>query len=223
MTAATPPSPKLIVVLQVIFLLMFQVFGTALAHAGLRAIRDRACNLEYAEHTGWIGPGGQGGSATENAVEFRGRDAVLFGAGFLAAGTLLFAWAGGLGLGLAARAAGRTVPRFLVRAVGAVSLAALLTACLALFPPWRLHTLPLYFVVAAFALAVTLPLPARWRKAALPALVFLVFAAGFTGFPAFPLFAGFFVFLFAATHVLVLWPDLAPRIEKHQRPRPPRA
>ena len=70
---------------------------------------------------------------------------------------------------------------------------------------------------------VTLPLPARWRKAALPALVFLVFAAGFTGFPAFPLFAGFFVFLFAATHVLVLWPDLAPRIEKYQHPRPPRA
>lgn len=210
-------------VLQVIFLLMFLVFGTALAHAGLRAIRDRACNLEYAEHTGWIGPGGQGGSATENALEFRGRDAVLFGAGFLAAGTLLFAWAGGLGLGLAARAAGRSVPRFLVRAVGAVSLAALLAACLALFPPWRLRTLPLYFVVAAFALAVTLPLPARWRKAALPALVFLVIAAGLAGFPAFPLFAGFFVFLFAATHVLVLWPNLAPRIEKYQRPRPPRA
>ena len=33
----------------------------------------------------------------------------------------------------------------------------------------------------------------------------------------------FFVFLFAATHVLVLWPDLAPRIEKIQRRRPPRA
>ena len=68
-----------------------------------------------------------------------------------------------------------------------------------------------------------LPLPARWRKTALPALVFLVFAAGLAGFPAFPLFAGFFVFLFAATHVLVLWPDLAPRIEKIQRRRPPRA
>ena len=210
-------------VLQVIFLLMFLVFGTALVHAGLQAIRDRAYTLDYAEHTRWAGPDGPGGSTTENSAEYRGRAAVLFGAGFLAAGTMLFAWAGGLGLGLAARAAGRTVPRYLVRTVGAVSLAALLAACLALFPPWRLPTLPLYFVVAAFALAVTLPLPARWRKTALPALVFLVFAAGLTGFPAFPLFAGFFVFLFAATHVLVLWPDLAPRIEKKHRGRPPRA
>ena len=129
-------------VLQVIFLLMFLVFGTALVHAGLQAIRDRAYTLDYAEHTRWAGPDGPGGSATENSAEYRGRAAVLFGAGFLAAGTMLFAWAGGLGLGLAARAAGRTVPRYLVRTVGAVSLAALLAACLALFPPWRLPTLP---------------------------------------------------------------------------------
>lgn len=223
MTAATPPSPKLIVAMQVVFLLMFLVFGATLVHEGRKAIRDRAYTLDYAERTGWSGPGSQGGSTTENSAEFRGRDAVRFGAGFLAAGTMLFAWAGGLGLGLAARAAGRTVPRFLVRTVGAVSLAALLAACIALFPPWRLRTLPLYFVVAAFTLAITLPLPARWRKMALPGFVLVFFAVGLTDFPSFPLFAGFFVFLFAATHVLVLWPELAPRIEKIRRPGRPRA
>ena len=220
MTAVLPPAPKLIATMQVIFLLTFLVFGTALVHEGRRAIQRHAYTLRYTEQTSWIGPGLGGNSTRENAAEFNGQHAVLFGAGFIAAGIMLFAWAAGLLIGLFAHG---SFPRFLVNAIGAVSLAALLTACIALFPPWKLHTLPLYVVVGAFTLAVTLPIPPRWRKSALPAFVVLFFAVGVTTFPSFPLFAGFFVFLVAATNVLVLWPRLAARIEKGRRRSPPRA
>ena len=97
-----------------------------------------------------------------------------------------------------------------------MALVALLMGCVALFPPWRLHTLPLYLVVAAFTLAVTLPIPSRWRKKVFPAAVILVIAVGMTGFPSFPLFAGIFVFLFTGANLLVLWPGLIARIERSQ-------
>lgn len=208
-----PPSPRMLVAFQVIFLLMFLAFGTLLVHEGLQAIRDQAYTLRYTER---MGTDAGGGWASAGAAEYRGRGAILFGAGFAATGTMLLAWAAGLGLGLLGRA-GLHAPRGAGRAVGTISLAALLAGCVALFPPWRLQALPLYLVVAAFALAVTLPIPARWRKKVFPAVVILVIAAGMTGFPSFPLFAGIFVFLAAGANLLVLFPGLVARVERSQR------
>lgn len=221
MTAEPKPSSRMLAALRGIFLLMFLTFGTTLLHEGHQAIRNRAYTLHYTEKTSWIGPGLNGGWTSENAVEFRGRGALRFGAGFIALGIMLYAWSAGLVLGFFLRP-GRSAPRPGVLAIGSLSLASLLGGSLALFPPWRLHTLPFYLVVVAFTLAVVLPIPARWRKKAFPALAILVVATGLTGFPAFPLFAGFFVFLFAGANLLVLWPGLAARIERSQR-RAPRA
>jgi hypothetical protein len=215
MPAEPKTSPRVIVMMQCVFLAMFLVFGIGIVRDGVRAIRTQTYTLRYTETTSWAGPGVGGGWASNEAVEYRGRNAVLFGVGFAATGTMLLAWAAGLVLGLFGRA-GHPAPRGLVRAVGAVSLAALLVGCVALFPPWRLHTLPLYLVVAAFMLAVTLPMPARWRKNVFPAMVILVIAVGFTGFPSFPIFAGIFVFLVIGTNLLVLWPGLAKRVEHSQ-------
>ena len=110
--------------------------------------------------------------------------------------------------------AGLRAPQAAVRAVGAVALAALVVGCVALFPPWRLHTLPLYLVVAAFTLAVTLPIPADLRKKVFPAAVILVIVVCMTRFPAFPIFVGIFAFLIAGANLLVLSPGLAKRAER---------
>jgi hypothetical protein len=97
-----------------------------------------------------------------------------------------------------------------------VALATLLIGCFALFPPWRLHTLPLYLVVAVFTLAVTSPIPDDLRKKVFPAVVVLVILVGMTTFPAFPILAGIFIFIMAGTNLLVLWPGLATRITRSQ-------
>lgn len=206
----------MLVTFQCIFLVMFLVFGIGIVRDGIRAIRNQSYTLRYTERTSWaVGPGmGESWSSNE-AVEYRGRNAVLFGTGFAATGTMLLSWAAGLVLGLF-KGAGLAAPRGIGRAVGTISLASLLIGCLTLFPPWRLHTLPLYLVVAAFTLAVTLPIPARWRKKVFPAMVILVIAVGMTGFPSFPIFAGIFVFLFAGANLLVLWPGLRARVERSQ-------
>jgi MFS family permease len=192
------------------------LFGAGLARDGSRAIRDQAYTLHYTERTSWaFGPAWGGSWVREGAVEYRGRAATLFGVGFAATGTMWLAWAAGLVLSLLGRA-GLHAPRAVLRAVGAVALAALLVGCVALFPPWRLHTLPLYLVVAAFTLAVTLPIPDRLRKKVFPAAVVLVIVVGMTSFPAFPIFAGIFVFLIAGTNLLLLWPGLWARVERSQ-------
>ena len=206
-------SARKFVVFRGIFLAMFLVAGIGLVREGSHAIRDQAYTLNYTEELRWASDSAQLSARVEQqAAEYQGRDAMVFGIGFAALGTMLLAWSTGLALGLR-----RHMPRPAVLAIGGVSLVAMSTACLALFPPWRLHTLPMYGVVAAFTLAVTLPIPARWRKKVFPAMAGLVILIGMTGFPAFPIFAGIFVFLMAGTHVLVLWPGLAPEIARIHR------
>jgi hypothetical protein len=216
MTPEPKPSARLLVFFHCVFLAMFLVFGIGILRDGIWAIRDKTYTLKYTETTS-LGYDGQGASwATDKAAEYRGRDAVVFGIGFAAIGILLLSWATGLVLSLLGRA-GLRAPMGVLRGVGFASLAAMAAACLALFPPWRIHTLPLYLVVAAFTLAVTLPIPARWRKKVFPAMVGLVIVVGMNGFPAFPIFAGIFVFLAAGTNVLFLWPGLVPSITSMQR------
>ena len=216
MSPEPKPSARKLVFFHCVFLAMFLVFGAGILRDGIRAIRDKTYTLKYTERTS-LGHGGQGATwATEKAAEYRGRDAVVFGIGFAASGALLLSWSTGLVLSLLGRV-GLRAPMGVLRLVGFVSLAAMAVACAALFPPWRIHTLPLYLVVAAFTLAVTLPIPARRRKQVFPAMVGLVIVVGMTGFPAFPIFAGIFVFLAAGTHVLFLWPGLIPDITRNHR------
>ena len=141
---------------------------------------------------------------------------MVFGIGFAALGVLSLSWAAGLGLSLLGRA-GLRAPGAVPRLAGGVSLAAMAAAGVALFPPWQIRALPFHLVVAALALAVALPIPARWRKKAFPAVAGLVIVSGLGGFPAFPIFAGLFAFLMAGANVLVLWPGLVPRIEQNHR------
>lgn len=213
------------VVFPCLFSAIFLWAGFGLVREGIRAIRDRAYSLEYTEGLSWADGAAQGGSGAEHhAAEYRGREAVAFGIGFAAAGVMLLAWAAGLAAGLAARRFGRAdrpMPRPAIFLIGGVSLAALAVACIAWFPPWQLHALPFHGVVATFILAVALPLPAAMRKKVFPAMVGLVILAGMTGLPAFPVFAGIVVFLVAGTHLLVLWPGLAARLDPDRRkPRP---
>ena len=213
MSIESKPSSRKLVALHGLFLAMFLAAGIGLVREGVRAIQDQTYLLEYTEELSWASGSEHGSDGVEqHAADFQGRDAVVFGVGFAALGAMLLAWSAGLVLGMR-----RPMPRSAVLAVGGMSLAAMAVACIALFPPWRLHTLPMYGVVAAFTLAVTLPIPAHWRKKVFPAMVGLVILVGMTGFPAFPIFAGIFVFLMAGTHVLVLWPGLAPSITRNQR------
>ena len=69
-----PPSPRMLVAFQVIFLLMFLAFGTLLVHEGLQAIRDQAYTLRYTER---MGTDAGGGWASAGAAEYRGRGALL--------------------------------------------------------------------------------------------------------------------------------------------------
>ena len=212
MPAEPQPSARMLVAMQCIFLVMLLTFGLVVAHEGLQAIRKQTYSFRYTERTQWVlGPLGGGYEMRNGVLEYRGRAATGFGLGFMAVGSMLLAWAAGLGLSLLARA-GLKTPVAFVRGLGVVSLVGLLAGCIALFPPWRLHMLPLYLVVAAFALAVTLPIPAETRKKVFPAAVILVVTAGFIGFPAFPLFAGIFVALVLGTNLLVIWPSLGRRL-----------
>ena len=206
----------MLVVFHCVFLVMLLVFGVTLVHDGTQAVRARMYNLQYTERTSWaFGPAWGGTSVRDGVVAYRGRAAVVFGVGFTAAGAMQLTWATGLVVSLLGRT-GLRVPNLVVRALGGLALAALVLSCIALFPPWRIHTLPLYLVVAAFTLAVTLPIPSELRKKVFPAVVILVIVVGMTTFPAFPILAGIFVSLVMGTNLLVLWPRLADRIGRRQ-------
>ena len=213
MTIQPKASPRRSVALRGVFLAVFLAAGLLLVRDGSRAVRDRSYAFEYTEELRWASDSAQGSDGIEqHAAAYQGRDAAVFGTGLAALGIMCLAWSAGLILGWR-----RPMPGSAVLGIGGLSLAALVVACLALFPPWQLRMLPFYGVVAAFTLAVTLPIPAALRKKVFPAVVGLVILAGLTGLPAFPIFAGIFVFLMAGTHVLVLWPGLAPVIARRQR------
>ncbi len=217
MTREFPPSNRALAALHALFLAVFLAAGILLVREGTHAIRGRAYTLEYTEELSWAADADRGGSGGEPyAAEYRGREAVVFGIGFAALGALLLSWAAGLALGLLGRA-GLRAPRYVPRLLGGLSLAAMAAAGIALFPPWQIRALPFHLVVAALVLAVALPIPARWRKAAFPAATGLVIASGLIGFPAFPIFAGLLAFLMAGANALVLWPGLVPRLERNHR------
>ena len=224
MTREFPPSNRALAALHGLFLAVFLAAGILLVREGTHAIRSRAYTLEYTEELSWAADADRGGSGGEQyAAEYRGREAAVFGIGFAALGALLLSWAAGLALGLLGRA-GLRAPRYVPRLLGGLSLAAMAAAGIALFPPWQIRALPFHLVVAALVLAVALPIPARWRKAAFPAATGLVVVSGLTGFPAFPIFAGLLAFLMAGANVLVLWPGLVQRLERNHRQgqaRPP--
>ena len=207
--------------IRILLLAIFLLGGLGLAREGLRAIRDQAYVLRYAEESSWASDGDRGSSGVEsNAAEFRGRAAVVFGVGFSALGVMLLLWAAGLALGLAGQA-GLRVPPAVYRSIAGLSLTTLATASLALFPAWQLRTLPFYAVLAAFTLALALPVPASVRKKVFPGAVGAVILAGLVGFPAFPIFAGIVVFLAVGTHLLVIWPHLVPPALRTKPGRPP--
>ena len=196
--------------IRILFLAILLLGGLGLAREGLRAIRNQAYVLRYTEELSWAAGGGRESAGVEsNAAEFGGREAVVFGVGFSALGGLLLLWAAGLALGFAGQA-GLRVPPAVYRGLAGISLATLAAASLALFPVWRLRTLPFYVVLLAFTLALALPVPAHVRKKVFPGAVIAVILAGMAGFPAFPIFAGIVVFLVAGTHLLVIWPNLVP-------------
>jgi hypothetical protein len=199
--------PGVVVFMQCVFLVMLLGFGAGILRDGVRAARTRQYDLTYTERTSWAVSGLAGGDVSGDTLQYRGGAATVFGVGFAALGIMLLSWAAGLALSLIERAGIRT-PAITVRLLAMVSLAGLAVGCVALFPPWRRHTMTLYLVVTALVLVVTLPIPFKIRKQALPALVVVMIAAGFVGFPAFPIFAGFFVALAAGTNLLILSPRM---------------
>lgn len=201
---------------QLVFLVVCLAVGIGLVHEGRRALNDWAYTLEYTESSSWAAESAFGSHAEGKAVAYSGRQAAVFGVGLMAFGMMMLAWASGLGSSVLGRA-GIEVPSGATRAIGLVSLAGLLVGSIALFPPWRRHTLLLYFVVLAFTLAVTLPIPDHLRKKVFPAVVGAVVLLGLVGFPVFPIFAGVFVFIIAGANLLVLWPGLKDRVEKSQK------
>ena len=204
-TAPQAPAPLL-----GLFLAVFLLGGLGLVREGARAIRDRAYMLPYTEELSWASERGRGSGGVENnQAEFAGRDAVVFGIGFTATGAMFLIWAAGLALSLLGRTGWRA-PHALVKGLAALSLAAMGLAGLALFPIWHVRFLPFYGALAAMTLALALPVPARIRRKAFPAVVIAVIAAGALGLPAFPIFAGLVVFFIAGTHVLLLWPRFVP-------------
>lgn len=217
MSSKPKPGSRTRIVFQGLFLAIFLLAGPALVREGFRAIQDQAYSFEYAEELSWADGSGTGSDGVEQHVAgYRGSEAVVFGFGFAALGTMLTAWAAGLAAGLLG-GAGRPLPRPFILLIGGLSLTALAVACLALFPIWHPQMLPFYGVVAAFVLAIVLPIPAHLRKKVFPGVVGLVILAGMVGIPAFPLFAGIVVFLLAGTHLLVLWPGLAIRLDPDRR------
>ena len=207
MPAEPQTPPGVVVFMQCAFLVMFVIFGAGLVREGVRAVDTQRYDFSYTERTSWAAEGLSGGDVSGHTLQYRGRAATMFGIGFGALGIMLLSWAAGLVLSLAERL-GMIAPAAAVRILAFMSLAGLVVGCVALFPPWRRHTMTLYLVVAALVGTVTLPLPARYRRQALPAVVGAMLLGGLIGFPAFPIFAGFFVALAVGTNLLVLSPRL---------------
>lgn len=211
MSAAAKPPSGAALVFRILLSGLFLLGGAGLVREGVRAIRNQAYILSYTEGLHWASgtaPGSAGGEP--QAAGFCGRDAVVFGTGFAALGGMFLLWSAGLGLGLLENGGRGRVPPAVFKGIAAASLTTLVLASLALFPVWHGRMLPFYFVLAAFTLALTLPVPAQVRKKVFPAVVMAVIASGFVGLPAFPVFAGLLVFLIAGTHVLILRPGLFP-------------
>ena len=142
---------------QIVFLVMFLVLGIGMVRDGREAIRNQIYNLKFSQGTTSSrsqSPGG--GIRMRNAeVEYTGRDATVIGVGLEAIGAMLLAWATGLAFSLIGHI-GLPMPVFITRVVAAVAM----VGCIGLFPPWHLHTFPLYLVVTVLTLTVTLPIPA---------------------------------------------------------------
>ena len=208
-------------VFQIVFLALCLLVGVTMLYQGRRAIRDRAYDLNYTE-----GPGStsttsvnSGNRSTPSTASYVGTEAVVFGTGLVAAGAMVLTWAVGLLFGMLGRV-GVRMPQWVVRLLAVVSLLALLVACLGLFPPWRITTLPLYPVVAALTLAVVLPIPDQARKKVLPAVLLAFVLAGIFYLPSFPFFAGIFVFLIALTNFALVFPSLAARLLPKEKEQP---
>ena len=221
MKKETTSSPKQLLVFQFVFLALCLLVGVTMLYQGRRAIRDRAYELNYRE-----GPGsysttsvGSGIRSTPSTASYEGTAAVVFGSGLVAAGAMVLTWAVGLLFGVLGRV-GLGVPQWLVRLLAVVSLLALLVACLGLFPPWHITTLPLYPVVAALSLAVSLPIPDAARKKVLPGVLIAFVLAGIFYLPSFPFFAGIFVFLIVIANFAMVFPSLAARLLPKEKTQP---
>lgn len=206
------PSAGLLLFFHLIFMVMFLVFGAGIARDGYRAILHRAYTMDYTETTRiarsvWT---------EAKSAQYAGRDAVVFGIGFLATGLMLLTWASGLALKIVSRTR-LTIPLAVYRGLGYLSLLTMVTGSLFLFPIWHFHTLPFYLVVGAFAAVLILPVPAKVRKQVFPVAILAVIFVGMTEFPSFPLFAGIFIALAAGANVLFLWPDLGTRLAPRYR------
>lgn len=212
-------SPGMIVFMQVVFLLMFLVFGGGMVREGLKAVRTGAYDFTYSESTSWAASGLSGGSASGSTLEYRDGAATMFGVGFTATGLMLLTWALGLALGLLGRV-GLTMPDATWRVLAAVTLVTVTVACVTLFPPWRRHTMTLYFTIAAILAAVFLPMPDARRKQVLPGIVIAMIGASLIGFPAFPIFAGLFVTLIAGASLLLVSPRLFAWAQRNAPPDP---
>ena len=211
-SSSTATSPRKLVFFHIVFLVMFLIFGLGIVRDGYRAIVHKSYSLNYTEttriaNTAW---------SEDKSAQFKGQEAVIFGTGFMATGTMLLVWSSGLVFSLLSRVK-LAVPMITYRIIGYLSLATMVVASLMMFPVWHIHTLPFYLVIAAFTLALTLPIRAALRKKVFPAVVISIIVVGLTEFPSFPLFAGLFVSLAAGGNILFLWPNLATHLAPSPR------
>ena len=229
MKSPEPPKPKSLprqlAAFQVVFLVMFLVFGVGMVRDGREAIRNQVYNLKFSQGTSSsrTQTPGRGIHMHDSAVEYTGRDATVIGVGLEATGGLLLAWAIGLALSLVGHM-GIPMPLFITRAVAAVAMSGLTVGCIGLFPPWHLHTFPLYLVVTVLALTVTLPIPDPIRKKVIPGILVVFMIVGTSAvpwMPAVPLFAGIIVFLIGIGNVAFLCPGLIDQLLKSDSKKAP--
>jgi hypothetical protein len=201
-----PPGGRGVQTIFAVFLIML---GAAWLFAGIHGIRQQVCEVTWQED------GNMAGITVQEAhgvLRYEGADAVRFGVGLVAGGSMFVI----LATCLLRRLYGH--PRTAAICLGWVSLLCLLITCVTFFPPWQIASVSFYAVGLVFGVSVFSLLKAsqpRWWeqwRVIIPLLIISAMIAGFSGLRA--VAVGVTLGLFAWLAVIVHLAMLIPRISK---------
>jgi hypothetical protein len=215
-------SPRQLFIMRFILALVLCGLGIPLIVVGKRAVETRSYNFTWESHDASIQADQTRRTVTRGAVQLHGSDAVEHGVGLFATGVTFELWGILVLLGMAGRRPPDAQWRGVHSALAALSLAGVMAAMLAFFPPWHIPWWPscdALYVVLLFCIFLAC---LRDRKRVLyfsqrgfPALILVGILLGQLSVGVFAgTLAGMFFGFVLALHITVLVPGLRKKAEK---------
>lgn len=199
--------------------------GIALAISGIHAIQHQSFDLQWKSGGGISVPGvNLQNQKMAGVLAFRGIDAIRFGIGLIASGSMFVIW----GIGqivlifkkpseLADNKRRFANPSRLTIILGWPSLTCLLLSVGCFFPPWRIEAAPLYgvaFVPLLLALRLEDMQRRRYARMFFPSVIATaIIVAPFRQDISFAMLAGFFVFIGLLFHLALLVPKVGKMLD----------